>query len=145
MNRVQPTKEELQKMNQEMVACAKALKDSNPDSKDREKLETAFRRGRNKVHLATHPTKLVNKFSQTEVDALTKFRDELFLYAPWLIGSTVYQDGRKSLDPRMVAGGYVLFIVMTRLPRGMVSTKWLANQPKEEREAIRAAFKQAMT
>ncbi|KAF7569236.1 hypothetical protein A1F94_006894 [Pyrenophora tritici-repentis] len=97
-----------------------------------------------RLQLATKPTDKLNDDTTKEFAALTHFKNGEFTHAPHILGFAVDNTAEEADDTEAMLGGYVVFMLMNKLPGEQIT--WAKCWSKEEktREEIRCAFKVAL-
>ena len=95
------------------------------------------------IQNATEPAEEAHKHTTDEIAALRHLRKVGCCYTPWFIdyGTDKVEPG---MDRHGMVGGYVYYIVMTKVPGKKITAAWLASLPKKKRDEIRQAFKEAL-
>jgi hypothetical protein len=94
-------------------------------------------------HIATHPVKTAHHYTIDELEALRILRDTDCAHTPQLLAtiSDVMPAGR---DKQGMVGGFVVFILMTKVPGTPITPAMMETKTLEQMDEIRAAFKTAI-
>lgn len=95
------------------------------------------------LDLCTKPTNGPNQDTIDEIIGLDRLGSYGCESAPWLLNYTEDKVQPGTHEEEMV-GGYVIFILMTKLPRVQLTCNNYWTLSLEEREEVREAFKQAL-
>jgi hypothetical protein len=94
--------------------------------------------------VCTHSTSEPNQMTLDELDALQRFREHKCKSAPWLldIAESPVQPGTHENE---IVGGYMIWILMTKLPGERITYSTFCGKSLSERQEIRDAFRDALT
>jgi hypothetical protein len=99
---------------------------------------------RQALHSATHPSPVPNKASLKEVEALRLLGEaKNCAYTPQLLTYAGY-NVKEDIDSQGIVDGYMLFMLMTKVPGQPISSDYYWALPISKREEIRQAFKTAL-
>ncbi|KAF2627700.1 hypothetical protein BU25DRAFT_410835 [Macroventuria anomochaeta] len=113
------------------------------DSTEYKRRLTELKQAEELLYQATNPVEVPNGQTLNEIRALKRLRKTDCAYAPQFLDNTadwlmpgIYKEG--------MVGGFVVFILMARVPRDEADVVAFWNRSKEERDEIRKAFKTAL-
>jgi hypothetical protein len=96
--------------------------------------------GRDSLLLCTNPTQHLNRATTDEIQALDRLAEEQCSYGPWLLGISL-GTVRRGMHIEGIAGGYLAFQLMTKLPAVSFCFETFCRMDVREREEVRQAFK----
>lgn len=98
---------------------------------------------RSLLHSCTHPTDLINQDTLNEAAALDRLGELECKHAPALLDVAI-----KTMQPgtheEEIPGGYLVFLLMTKLPGKRITYRDFWGLSLQERDEIRNAFKEAL-
>lgn len=125
-----------------MQECEAQLKEEPESANAREFLEDA----RAQLYCATHPVNVPHEFTANEIGALNRFREWNCEHTPHLLAiAEDYSSPELShVSEEMMPWGYMVFILMTKVPGKRVDYHEYWALSHAERDDIRAAFRDAL-
>jgi len=107
-----------------------------------EGIEKQIERVRELSRLCRSPTSRPNPDTLKEIMALQQLAESECSSTPWLLSfaETTVQPGIHMIE---FEGGYLVFTLMTKLPGSQLSYEKLCAMTSEERDEVRAGFKDA--
>jgi hypothetical protein len=120
--------------------CEESLAYFPEDSKiARDNIDSA----RSHLRACTQATDIVNRDTLNEITALDRLGEMECEHAPALL-DTIISQLQAGIYEDAITGGYVVFILMTKLPGKCLSHCNFWDMSLQERDEIRGAFKEAL-
>ncbi|KAF2112025.1 hypothetical protein BDV96DRAFT_689828 [Lophiotrema nucula] len=96
-----------------------------------------------KLHDCTEPTNTPNYMTYEEMYALDQLAEKKCEHTPWFIDCS-YGIVPPGLDDYAIVGGFVAFLLMTKVPGRSLTYEEYCGKSDAERNEIRLAFKEAL-
>ncbi|KAF2637345.1 hypothetical protein P280DRAFT_472070 [Massarina eburnea CBS 473.64] len=117
-----------------------AYYERNPDCETGKEME----RTRSALHLGTSCTSNPNRETLKEVHALNLLDSHRGGHAPYLFDFSVATIEKRGYHYDEIVGGYLVFILMPKVPGLRIEHRWYWFLSKGKRDEIREAFKKAL-
>lgn len=113
----------------------------SPEQRDRKLWN--LERAKELHHQATHPVRVPNRYTSNEIIALRRLRKLDCAYTPQFLDNAAYRL-KADIDKQGMEGGFMIAVLMTRVPGKQITYDMFWNLNQEKRDEIREAFKTAL-